>query len=271
MTKRFTDPPRVVVSGAGSGIGRAIALRFAKQHRARVLALDIDEARAEETAELVTKAGGAGEAMRCDVCDLRQWEAAAHAMRDRFGGVDVVVNNAGVAAAGRIGEMPIEDWRRLLRTNLEGVINGCHVFVPILRAQRSGYVLNVASAGGIASLPLMGAYNVTKAGVIALSETLHAEAGADGVAVTVLCPTFVRTNLLESFSGGARERRLAERFFARALLDADAVAAVAVRALERNVPIVIPQIDGRWVWRLKRLAPIAYLRLLRHYELVAGE
>ena len=97
-----------------------------------------------------------------------------------------------------VGEASLENWRWIMGINLWGVIHGCHVFAPRLIAQRGGAVLNVASAAGIACAPTMGPYNVTKSGVIALSETLAAELAPHGVGVTVLCPVFFKTNLLEN-------------------------------------------------------------------------
>ena len=120
---------------------------------------------------------------------------------------DLVINNAGIGAGGRpVGEAPLAEWERTLGVNLWGVIHGCHVFVPRLREQDRGGVINVASAAGFAAAPGMAAYNVTKAGVVSLSETLAAEFSGTDLAVTVLCPTFVRTNI---FGGDLIDRYLA--------------------------------------------------------------
>ena len=259
---RFPKGPRAVISGAGSGLGRELALQLADR-KARVLALDINEASAEETVRLVKARGGDGFALRCDVGELADWQRAATEMQARFSGVDILINNAGVAGAGQIGAMPIEDWRWLMRVNLEGTIHGCHVFAPILRAQKSGFVLNVASMAGIASLPMMGAYNASKAAVIALSETLLFEGEADGVSVTVICPTFFPTNLMQAFRGGPKERAIAEQLFARSTATVADVARDAIHGLEAGAPLVITQADGRLVWRMKRLVPALYRRFVR--------
>ncbi len=255
---KFPVRPRVVISGAGSGLGKAIALVFAKRN-ARVLVLDINEVAAKQTAALIEQAGGEAVALKCDVGSMEDWQHA----RDTFGPADILVNNAGVAAGGRIGDMPIADWEWLLRINLQGVINGCHAFVPGMREQKRGFVLNIASSGGIANLPFMAAYNVSKAAVISLSETLHAESGADGVQVSVVCPTFFRTNLMDSFRGGDEVRKLAHSMFKLSLATAEQVAEISVRGLERGQLLIIPQIDGRMLWRFKRLAPALYHRFVR--------
>lgn len=255
---------RAVITGAGSGLGRAIALELASRG-ASILIADIDEGRAAETASLVRSMGSRAETIRADVTKLEDVEAMGEAMDRAFGGVDLVVNNAGVAVAGLVGEVPLDDWRWILEINLMGVVHGCHVFAPRLRAQKSGFILNVASCAGIASLPEMGPYNVSKAGVVALSETLYAELGQDGIGVSALCPTFFKTNLLETMRAPDRaQHEKASSFFERSKITAEEVAKIALAGLEAGDPIIIPQVDGRVVHALKRLSPKLYLSILKN-------
>jgi NAD(P)-dependent dehydrogenase (short-subunit alcohol dehydrogenase family) len=136
--------PYAVVTGAASGFGRALALDLAERG-ADLLLADLNVAGAEETASLAKSKGARGaRAMRCDVSKLDDVQALSDACADA--NVDLVVNNAGVSSAGRIGESPIEDWRWTIEVDLWGVIYGCHVFAPRMKKQRSGHVLNVASA-----------------------------------------------------------------------------------------------------------------------------
>src|SRR5207237_10870369 len=114
-------------------------------------------------------------------------------------------HSAGNGAAGDVAGDDIASWRRALDVSLCGVIHGCHYFVPRMRARGRGHVLNVASAAAIAAVPGMGAYNVTKAGVVALSETLAAEAARDGVGVTVVLPGFFPTNIVSDGVGTVEE------------------------------------------------------------------
>jgi NAD(P)-dependent dehydrogenase (short-subunit alcohol dehydrogenase family) len=268
---KLPDRARVFVTGGGSGLGRALAVRFARDRHARVFVTDVDRARAEATAALVEAAGGSGKADVLDVRDAQAFADAAHACDGAFGGVDVVVNNAGVAVGGAIGEASLADWRFIVDINLWGVIHGCHTFAPKLKAQRSGFVLNVASAAGIATLPEMGAYNTTKAAVIALSETLYGELRPAGVHVSVLCPTFFPTNLMESFrSPTDSARKKAEAFFRKAKFTADDVAGAALAGLEKRQLHILPMPDARVVWRLKRLSPQSWLdgtvKMQQRYE-----
>src|SRR5262249_27722456 len=160
------ESPRAVVTGAGSGLGRALCVVLA-QRGARIVASDINLSAARATVALLP--GDQAHAVACDVANFEQVQALGEKADQLLGGVDLVVNNAGVAAGGRVGEIPLSDWQWLLGINLWGVIHGCHVFVPRLRRQKSGHILNVASAAGLAGLPQLGPYNVSKAGVIALS------------------------------------------------------------------------------------------------------
>ncbi len=260
---RLPESPRVFITGAGSGLGRALALELAGR-RARVLVGDVCDNGAAETVELVVAAGGTAEAIHCDVSVLADVESAALRAFALWGGVDLVVNNAGVAVGGLVGEVPIADWRWIVDTNLWGVIHGCHVFVPRLVAQGRGWILNVASAAAFAAFPRMAPYNVTKAGVASLSETLYAEVGGRGIHVSVLCPTFFPTNLMRTFrSPDPRVGATAGALFRRARWTAADVARVAIRDLERGRLTILAQRDSWLVWTLKRWFPGVYHWALR--------
>nr|AYM53152.1 short-chain dehydrogenase/reductase SDR [Pseudenhygromyxa salsuginis] len=250
---RLPESPRVVITGAASGFGRALAVYLAQERRARLVLGDIDEAGLAETAKQVEQHGGQARTLRCDVREIAEIEALAALADEAFRGVDLVVNNAGVAAVGPVGEVSLENWRWQVDINLWGVIYGCHVFVPKLRAQGSGFVLNVASSAGLLAAPLMAPYNVTKAGVVALSETLFGELAGSGVSVTALCPTFFRTNIHENSRTTGELREQTAKLVTNAKWSAEAVAAVAVAGLEAGELYVIPQADGKVMWRTKRL------------------
>ncbi len=249
---------RAVITGAGSGFGRAIALILAERG-ARLLLADKHEGPARETADLARQRGAReARAVRCDVTRIEDVERLA---KSRNGAVDLVVNNAGVGSGGAVGTAPIDDWRWTLDVNLFGVIHGCHVFVPLLREQGHGHVLNVASAAGLVSMPEMGAYNVSKAGVVALSETLAAELEGSGVGVTVLCPTFFQSNIIANgrFQDGAQRRR-GLKLVANGKT-AESVARASLAAIDARRLYCVPMVDGRLLWTLKRLAPESFRKL----------
>lgn len=253
--KKFPQK-RVVITGAGSGLGRAIALEFAKLNW-KICISDIDTQRAEETARLVSQSGGRPIIHRCDVTRHKELDNMAAALTKQWGGVDIVVNNAGVAAAGFMEKITLDTWRWILDLNLKSVIYGCRTFIPLLETQkRGGYIVNVASCAGIASLPEMSCYNVTKAGVISLSETLRCELFPKNIGVTVVAPTFFKTNLMEQFtSPDQRQRKMADAFFNKTNTTSEDVARLTIRAIRRNKLYVIPQWDGKLIWIFKRIAP----------------
>ncbi len=262
---RIDATTRAVVTGAGSGLGRALARALAVRG-ATVVVSDLREEGARATAEAIRAAGGSAHVVLCDVSRAADVELLA-TQASRIGDVDLVVNNAGIGAAGEIGVASLDDWRRTIEVNLLGVVHGCHYFVPGMRARRRGHVLNVASAAAFGSAPTMGAYNATKAAVVSLSETLAAEAAADGVGVTVLCPGFFKTEILTGAVGtmSAEQRGFVESEMARSKHDADAVARLALAAVEAGKLYAVPHAEIRWLWRVKRLSPTLFARIAARF------
>jgi len=188
-----------VITGAGSGIGAAFAAELARRG-GRVVCSDVDESAARTTADGIVAAGGEALEVHCDVARLDDVVQLSEFAQDWFAGPPtLVINNAGVGAGGTaIGETDIDDWTWVLGINLWGPIHGCHVFAPILREAHYGGIINVVSAAAFSAAPGMAAYNVSKACLLSLSETLAAELSGTGVHVTALCPTLVKTNIVES-------------------------------------------------------------------------
>jgi len=251
---RLPPRPRAVITGAASGFGRALASALAPRG-ARLLLSDVDDDGLAETARLAEEAGAVEvRTLRCDVRDPDQVEAQAARADEAFGGADLVVNNAGVAVVGPVGDVSLEDWRWQIDINLWGVIYGCHSHAPRMKKQGSGIIINVASSAGLIAAPTMGPYNVSKAGVIALSETLAGELAGTGVSVTVPCPMFFRTNIHKSTrSTVTRGRKQTEKLVTESKWSAEKVAEITIAAAERGELYVIPQPDGRAFWRAKRL------------------
>ena len=187
-----------IVTGAASGLGRALAVELARKGFCVAIA-DVNTAGGEETLQLVRQAGGDGFVEELDVRHIEEWEALRDRLKAKWDHLDVLANNAGVAGSGLVGEYPIENWRWIIDINLWNGINGCHTFVDWLKSNpRGAHIFNTCSLAAIVSAPTMGAYNVTKAGMLALSETLYSELMPYNVGVTAICPAVFRTNLLDN-------------------------------------------------------------------------
>jgi NAD(P)-dependent dehydrogenase (short-subunit alcohol dehydrogenase family) len=260
-SRKRSSKAAAVITGAGSGIGAAFAAELARRG-GRVICSDIDETAAQTTADGIVSAGGAALATRCDVAQLEDVIQLAKVSQDWLGGPPtVVINNAGVGAGGTgIGETEIDDWNWVLGINLWGPIHGCHVFAPILREARYGGIINVASAAAFAAAPGMAAYNVSKAGVLSLSETLSAELSGTGVNVTALCPTFVKTNIVESGRITGKSTELGDRLMRWTGFSSDRVARTCLDTLDRGGLYCMPQPDARIGWGIKRFTPTVYTR-----------
>ena len=251
-----------VITGAGSGIGAAFAVELAARG-SRVLCSDIDADAAARTAGDIEERGGTALATACDVSRQEDVESLAAEAQSWFGGAPtLVINNAGVGAGGQlIGEAPLDDWRWTLGINLWGPIHGCHVFTPILReAGAPAGIINVASAASFGAAPTMGAYNVSKAATLSLSETLAAELSGTPIHVTVLCPTFVKTNIVTSGRITAESTALADTLMRWTGMSPEKVARMCLDTNDRGGLYCMPQPDARIGWGIKRFTPTVYTR-----------
>ena len=257
-------PTRAVVTGAASGLGKALSLELAARG-CDLLLLDLQEAPLAEVKAEVDGHGVRAEVFVGDVSKMEVLEqAAAHGLAT-LGPVNFLANNAGVAVSGPFEEISLEDWEWIVGINLWGVIYGCRAFVPQLRTSGGGAILNVASAAGLLNAPRMSPYNVTKAAVISLSETLSTEYAREKISVSALCPTFFETSILEDARGifRPREKKLASSMMKRSKVQAPDVAKIAIDQALAGKSTIVPMNDGRWLWRLKRMTPEGFPRFAR--------
>lgn len=224
---------RVLVTGGASGLGAAFVAEFLARGD-RVMIADLQP---PVDPDLVDGA----EHVTLDVTSDDDWVAALGWVEDRWGGLDVLVNNAGVAAGGRIDVVGIDEWQRVIDINLLGVVRGCRTFVPTMKAQRSGHIVNTASLAGLVHPPAMATYTATKAGVVALSETLSYELDPFGILVTAVCPGFIRTPLAASVVGtDALANRIAARLIEKSPYTADQVARAVMEGMDEHRMVIVP-------------------------------
>jgi NAD(P)-dependent dehydrogenase (short-subunit alcohol dehydrogenase family) len=258
LNRRFPRK-RAFITGAGSGLGLELA---------RALALDgwslglfdrnLDRLTAVE-ADL-SASGIPVLAYPGDVTQSDELTVAVTSFAATHDGLDVMINNAGVAGAGNLMEIPLEDWRWIIDINFMGVVHGCRAAIPHLQRNGSGLLINVASAAAFASAPGMVPYNTTKAAVLSLSETLVSELLPSSIQVSVVMPTYFKTNLLESMRGSDRARLTALQSMSASPYDATEIARDLLRlAAAGKIYIVLPK-SARTLWRLKRWMPEYFLR-----------
>src|SRR5262249_43987843 len=252
----------VVVTGAGSGIGRATALGFAA-NGATIVAADLDLAAATAAGELITARGGTAHARQVDVSAAADMERFASWVRTELGVPDVVVNNAGIAIVGPLLAHTEEDWQRIIGVNLLGVVRGCRLFgTQMAERGRGGHLVNIASAAAYAPSASLPAYAATKAGVRMFSECLRAELAPAGIGVTAICPGFTSTPIARAarYVGlpAGEEERVREnsvRALRRRRFPPEKVALAVMRAVLRGRPVVPGNAQGRGAYALSRLAP----------------
>jgi NAD(P)-dependent dehydrogenase (short-subunit alcohol dehydrogenase family) len=251
-----TSPRRVLVTGAASGLGLAL-VRALVARGDQVLATDLHTQRPD-----ALPSGAAY--LSLDVRHDDDWAAALARVRDTWGGLDLLFNNAGVAAGGRIDVATMQEWDWIVDINLLGVVRGCRTFTPLFKQQGSGHIVNVASLAGLVHAPGMAAYNTVKAGVVALSETLSHELAPHGIDVSVVCPAFFRTNLGASFQGADTEMEEAgKRMVSGSRRSADQVAAIVLRGVDAKHDVILTDRVGHLAWRAKRFVRPAYTAVMK--------
>ena len=199
-----------------------------------------------------------------DVTSDADWAAAVAEVERRWGGLDVLVNNAGIAGGGRLDVADLAEWHRVLDVNLLGVVRGLQAFVPMLKRQRSGHIVNIASLAGLVHPAGLAAYNAAKAGVVALTETTGHELSPYGVLATAVCPGYFRTNLVSSLEG--RDEAVGElvaRLVEASTVSPEDVASAVLDGIDRGVELLLPDEGAQSAWLLKTHDRAAYDALMR--------
>jgi len=261
MLKRFTKR-RVLVTGGASGLGKAIVEQFAELGW-KIAVVDINLEGAEAVADAANKRGAEAIALYCDIGKDEDFINISETIKERWDGLDIIINNAGIATTGMMVDCTSEQWDRAINLNLNSVFRGCHFWLPLISENGPGHVVNTASFAGIAQAPSMISYNVSKAGVIALSETLRAELGYRNIGVSVICPAFFKTNLLDSMSPSeSGVKPLVEKWMKESKIDATDIANDVLKGIEKNQLMVISHDYARNAYRFKRFFPKTYMKQL---------
>ncbi|WP_310961855.1 SDR family NAD(P)-dependent oxidoreductase [Nocardioides terrisoli] len=237
---------RVLITGGASGLGAALARGYG-----------------DRGADVVTADINGGD-LHLDVRSDDDWAAALAWVEQHWGGLDILINNAGVAGGGRVDVATMDEWEWITAINLFGVVRGARTFTPMLKRQRSGHIVNTASLAGLVHPAGMGSYNAVKAAVVAFTETLGHELAGHGIRASVVCPSYFRTNLMASMRGsdqavGAVIGRLVET----STVSADDIAAAVIEGVERGDELILPDEAARAAYRLKLTDRPAYDAVMR--------
>ena len=243
---------RVLVTGGSSGLGAALVRAF-EGRGDQVLICDLNPSAHENVPFL-----------RLDVRSDDDWAAALAWVQEHWGGLDVLVNNAGVAGGGRVDVATMDEWQWITEINLFGVVRGTRTFVPMFKDQGSGHVVNVASLAGLVHPAGMGSYNAVKAGVVAFTETVGHELAAHGVKASVVCPSYFRTNLMSSAQGADTAlTAVVGKLVESSPFTADDIAAAVIEGMANGEDVIVPDQAARQAWGLKQSDRPAYDAVMR--------
>jgi NAD(P)-dependent dehydrogenase (short-subunit alcohol dehydrogenase family) len=271
---------RILITGATSGSGEALALLFGR-HGWRVAVTGRNPEKVALSAKKVRAAGGQVLEIELEVTRHEDFERAARQVTEAWGGLDILVNNAGVVGGESIEDGSVETWHRIIEINTFGVVYGCKAFAPVLRQSGGGHIANIASIAAIVSAPEMASYNVSKAGVLALSETLHTELAGHHIDVTVACPSVFQSKLGVAervvASGNARMIESLRREQETTNQTAENVIGRIVKDMAKRRLYSLPDKDSQAHWIFKRLSPeysrrlIAFLYVRRLWKFAGVE
>ncbi len=260
LTKKYPQK-RAFITGAGSGLGREVSKELAAD-KWTIGICDISEKGLNETTEMITNAGGKPIPYLLDVADKTAYKTVAENFLQQTGGIDLLINNAGVGDGSPFEEYGLENWEWITGINQMGVIYGCHYFIPAMKKQQSGHIINISSIAAVATAPNMSPYNTTKAAVKALSETLYAELKQSGIRVSVAMPFFFRTNIIQHSRGGTPEDKEMGKYMVHgAAHSADAMAKRLLKKAGAGKFHVLFPYQAVIFFHLKRFFPMTQLRI----------
>ena len=261
LTKQYPER-RAFITGAASGLGRSFCYELAADGWLIGIS-DVNEAELATTALQIEKLGGRSLSFHLDVANREQYKQVADDFLLKAGGIDLLFNNAGVGDGGLFEEYSLDNWQWMIGINQMSVIYGCHYFIPTFKKQKAGHIINIASLAAVSCAPTMAAYNVTKAAVVAVSETLYGELLHHGVHVSCVQPAYFKTNIAKNMRGGQLFQKTTQFLLDRSKLEPKDVAhEILYRAANKEFYIILPKF-ARKVWRLKRLAPTWFRKKVR--------
>ncbi|XQW84972.1 SDR family oxidoreductase [Thalassotalea piscium] len=251
---------RLLITGGATGLGKSIALVWAKnkQSSVKICIADINQERGEQTVAELNALGTEAFYVHCDITKQTDIDDLHLAIQRQWQGIDVVINNAGVASGGSLSGESIEQWQWILDINLLGMVRISQRFYPDFKAQGHGYFINIASQAGLTPIPFMSSYNAVKAAVVSFSETMKLELSFDNIDVSVVCPSFFKTNLDESLrTSEPAMRKMMDRAFDKSEISAEQVAETIYHQAQKRRFLILTHKLGKQAFLMKKIMPTA--------------
>lgn len=251
---------RLLITGGATGLGKSMALAWAKNQKSEVniCIADINKSRGDTTVAELQALGANAFYQHCDITKQEDIDQLRTAINTQWQGLDIVINNAGVASGGSLQGESIEQWQWILDINLLGMVRVSQTFLADFKAQGHGYFINIASQAGLTPIPFMSSYNAVKAAVVSLSETMKLELAHDNIDVSVVCPSFFKTNLDESMrTSEPAMKKMMDRAFDKSDINAEQVATSIYQAAQKRRFLILTHKLGKQAFLIKKLMPTA--------------
>lgn len=267
LSKQYSKK-RAFITGAASGLGKALCLELASDGWTIGIS-DINTEQLEITKHEIEKLGGKALSFHLDVSNRDQYQLVVQQFLSERAGIDLLINNAGVGDGGSFEEYSLDNWEWMVRINQMSVVYGCHLFIPVFKKQKSGHIINIASLAAISCAPQMGAYNMTKAAVVAISETLYGELMDFNIRVSCVQPSYFKTNIASQVRGGEKIKKVTQYLLDRSGIEPKEIAQeVLIRAGKSELYIILPKV-ARTLWLYKRFMPTRFRKMVKEKYLAA--
>ena len=257
---------RVVITGGGSGLGQALAYKYADQ-ACQVAVVDIDADAAQTTVDEIDRRGGRASSFTCDITKQDDVDLLAQQLSEQWGAVDTLINNAGVAGGNLFEHDDVETWQWLFDINVIAQVRVTKAILPLINLSQSAdkTIINIASQAGITASAGMSCYCASKAAIVSFSESLHIELDEDNIHVCVVCPAFFETNLHKSLRTNQPEmKKVVEKLITQSGVSASEIADKIVDQSRAKDFMIVTHAEGRKFFRLKRFLPTNwYMKLAK--------
>jgi short-subunit dehydrogenase len=251
---------RLLITGGATGLGKSIALVWAQNQKANVniCIADINQERGDATVAELKELGAGAFYSHCDITKQKDIDNLRLEIHQQWQGIDVVINNAGVASGGSLKGEDLDQWQWIFDINLFGMVRVSQSFYDDFKAQGHGYFINIASQAGLTPIPFMNSYNAVKSAVVGFSETMKLELAFDNIDVSVVCPSFFKTNLDESMrTSEPAMKKMMDRAFDKSDISAEQVASTIYHEAQKRTFLILTHKLGKQAFIMKKLMPTA--------------